>query len=66
MQAFLHESGSLIWVLLLVVISIILQLLLLRWAMRINDMIFYLDKINEKLFHLLEEKNKEKEKKSEI
>ncbi|MCK7558798.1 hypothetical protein MKQ70_28970 [Chitinophaga sedimenti] len=59
MHAFIYESGSLIWILLLVVISIILQLLLLRWAMRVNDMIFYLDKINEKLFHLLEEKKKE-------
>jgi hypothetical protein len=59
MHAFIYESGSLIWILLLVVVSIVLQLLLLRWAMRINDMIFYLDKINEKLFHLLEEKKKE-------
>jgi hypothetical protein len=62
MQAFLYESGPLIWVLLLVIVSIILQLLLLRWAMRINDIIFYLDKINEKLFRLLEEKDGEKDK----
>lgn len=33
-----------------------LQVLILRWIFRINDIIFYLDKINEKLFRLLEEK----------
>ncbi|UYQ92962.1 hypothetical protein MKQ68_23050 [Chitinophaga horti] len=59
MHAFLYESGSLIWILALIIITIILQLLLLRWAMRVNDMIFYLDKINEKLFRLLEERKKE-------
>lgn len=55
MHDFLYESGTLIWVLLLIIVTIFLQLLLLRWALRINDIVFYLDKINEKLFRLLEE-----------
>lgn len=55
MHDFIYQSGSLIWILLLVVVTIFLQLLLLRWALRINDIVFYLDKMNEKLFRLLEE-----------
>lgn len=38
----------------------ILQVLILRWIFRVNDIVFYLDKINEKLYKLTEEKARPK------
>ncbi|MDR6570060.1 UNVERIFIED_ORG: hypothetical protein DFS12_107222 [Chitinophaga ginsengisegetis] len=32
------------------------QIVIIRWVLRINDIVFYLDKINEKLYKITEEK----------
>lgn len=33
-----------------------IQIIIIRWVLRINDIVFYLDKINEKLYKIIEDK----------
>lgn len=33
-----------------------IQIIIIRWVLRINDIVFYLDKINEKLYKIVEDK----------
>lgn len=33
-----------------------IQIMIIRWVLRINDIVFYLDKINEKLYKIIEDK----------
>jgi len=40
----------------LMIIFFMVQVLIIRWVLRINDMIFYLDKINEKLYKICDDK----------
>ncbi|NIG53815.1 hypothetical protein [Chitinophaga sp. Cy-1792] len=37
----------------------ILQIIILRWVFRVDDIVFYLDKINEKLYRMEKERKKE-------
>ncbi|ASZ13865.1 hypothetical protein CK934_24370 [Chitinophaga sp. MD30] len=37
-------------------IFVVIQIVIIRWVLRINDIVFYLQKIHEKLWKLLEEK----------
>ncbi|MFB6454695.1 hypothetical protein ACE38W_05430 [Chitinophaga sp. Hz27] len=37
----------------------VLQIIILRWVFRVDDIIFYLDKINEKLYRLEKERKQE-------
>lgn len=41
-----------------VVLVIAVYVALVRWVLRINDIIFYLDKINEKLLKMEQEREK--------
>lgn len=43
------------------ILIIALYVMLIRWVLRINDIVFYLDKINEKLSRIEQEKSISKE-----
>ncbi|UPK72266.1 hypothetical protein [Chitinophaga filiformis] len=51
-----YYYGSVIVVIGILILLIALYVALVRWVLRINDIVFYLDKINEKL-HRLEQRD---------
>ena len=51
------DSGHMIIYLGLLVLVLALYVFIVRWVFRVNDIIFYLDKINEKLAKMEEDKN---------
>ena len=38
------------------ILFLAIQIIIIRWVLRINDIVFYLDKINEKLYKIVEDK----------
>lgn len=50
------NSISPIMLIILIIVTFIVQVFIIRWVLRVNDMIFYLDKINDKLRKICEEK----------
>ncbi len=38
------------------ILFFVIQIMIIRWVLRINDIVFYLDKINEKLYKIAEDK----------
>lgn len=50
------EIKPLIGFLIVGILFIVVQIAIIRWVLRINDIVFYLDKINEKLYKILEDK----------
>ncbi|QEH43594.1 hypothetical protein [Chitinophaga sp. XS-30] len=50
------EINSIVVVFIGMVLFVVIQIIIIRWVLRINDIVFYLDKINEKLYKLLDEK----------
>jgi hypothetical protein len=52
------DSGQLLMYIGVAVLIIAVYVALVRWVLRINDIIFYLDKINEKLLKMEQEREK--------
>ncbi len=50
------ELGTPITALIFLILLIALYVLIVRWVLRINDIVFYLDKINEKLARMEQSK----------
>lgn len=39
-----------------IILLIVIYIFIIRWVFRINDIVFYLDKINEKLYKMEQER----------
>lgn len=56
MKELIENFGGLFFFIAFIVLVFVAQIFLIRWVLRINDMVFYLEKINEKLRKICEER----------